>query len=145
MADTFSLPAAARLARRQCAIGYEKKRGRYIAQGEHQLDGICGAGSIHSTVADLCVYEAAFASGRLVSEATMRTALRSGERADGRATGYGFGWSVTPDFIEHSGGWTGFSAHIRRYRRRRLSIYVLSNSAAIDPKRTVISAARAFW
>src|SRR5258708_21139195 len=45
MADTFSLPAAARLARRQCAIGYEKKRSRHIAQGEHQLDGPCGAGS----------------------------------------------------------------------------------------------------
>ena len=145
MADTFSLPAAARLARRQCAIGYEKKRGRHIAQGEHQLDGICGAGSIYSTVADLSVYEAALSAGRLVSETSMRAALRSGERDDGSATGYGFGWSVTPDFIEHSGGWTGFSAHIRRYRRRRLSIYVLSNSAAIDPKRTVASAARAFW
>jgi CubicO group peptidase (beta-lactamase class C family) len=145
MADTFSLPAAARLARRQCAIGYEKKRGRHIAQGEHQLDGICGAGSIYSTVADLSVYEAALSAGRLVSDSTMRTSLRSGERDDGSATGYGFGWSVMPDLIEHSGGWTGFSAHIRRYRRRRLSIYVLSNSAAIDPKRTVASAARAFW
>jgi hypothetical protein len=75
----------------------------------------------------------------------MRAALRSGERDDGGATGYGFGWSVTPEFIEHSGGWIGFTAHIRRYRRRRLSIYVLSNSSAIDPKRTVAAAARAFW
>jgi CubicO group peptidase (beta-lactamase class C family) len=145
MADTFSLPAAARLARRQCAIGYEKKRSHYVAQPEHQLDGLCGAGSIYSTVADLSVYEAAFAAGRLVSEASMRAALRSGERDDGGATGYGFGWSVTPDFFEHSGGWIGFTAHIRRYRRRRLSIYVLSNSATIDPKRTVAAAARAFW
>jgi CubicO group peptidase (beta-lactamase class C family) len=145
MTDTFSLPAAARLARRQCAIGYEKKRSSFVAQGEHALDGICGSGSIYSTVADLCRYDAALSSGRLVAEATWRAALQSGERTDGTPTGYGFGWSVTPEFIEHSGGWTGFSSHIRRYRRRRLSIYVLSNSAAMDPKRTVVSAARAFW
>jgi CubicO group peptidase (beta-lactamase class C family) len=145
MADTFSLPAAARLARRQCAIGYEKRRRGFTAQPEHCLDGICGAGSIYSTVTDLCRYDAALAAERLVTTATMRTALRSGIRDDGTPTGYGFGWSVTPDFIEHSGGWSGFSSHIRRYRRRRLSIYVLSNSGAVDPKRTVISAARAFW
>ena len=53
--------------------------------------------------------------------------------------------SVPYDGATDAGEWTGFSAHIRRYRRRRLSIYVLSNSAAIDPKRTVASAARAFW
>jgi CubicO group peptidase (beta-lactamase class C family) len=145
MDDTFSLPAAARLARRQCAIGYQKKRRGFVAETEHRLDGICGSGSIYSTAADLCRYEAALAAGRLVSEATMRTALRSGVRDDGSPTGYGFGWAVTADFIEHSGEWIGFVSHMRRYRRRRLSIYVLSNTTSVNPERTVNSAARAFW
>jgi CubicO group peptidase (beta-lactamase class C family) len=145
MDDTFSLPAAARLARRQCAIGYEEKRRGFVAEAEHALDGICGSGSIYSTVADLVRYEAALAAGRLVSDATMRVALRSGVRDNGTPTGYGFGWNVTPDYSEHSGEWIGFVSHLRRYRRRRLSIYVLSNATSIDAERMVKSAARAFW
>ena len=122
----------------------EEARG-FLAQPEHALDGICGSGSIYSTVADLVRYEAALAARRLVSDATMRVALRSGIRDNGTPTGYGFGWNVEPDYVEHSGEWIGFTSHLRRYRRRRLSVYVLSNTTGVDPERMVNAAARAFW
>jgi hypothetical protein len=78
----YVFPNKARFAGRRCATGYEKKNGRF-AQSEHRLDGICGSGSIYSTAADLCRYDAALATNRLVSAATMRTALTSGVRHNG--------------------------------------------------------------
>ena len=127
MTDTYSLPARRRLAGRCVATG-NLKNGRYIVQSDHRLDGICGSGSIYSTVFDLCRYEAALAADRLVSAASMRTAFRSGIQDNEKSTGYGFGWDVTDEFVEHAGEWNGYASHVRRYRDRRLSIYVLSNN-----------------
>ena len=140
MRDTFSLPA--KLAGARIATGYEKERGRLAAQSGSPLDGICGAGSFYSTAADLCRYEAALASNRLVTAATMREAFRSGIDRRRKPTGYGFGWDLSEDFIEHSGGWTGFGSHIRRYRDGRLSIYALSNNPDIEPSEVVTEIAR---
>ena len=143
MTDTFSLPAAAtRLAKARVAVGYEKRRGRFWAQSGSDLDGICGSGSFYSTVTDLCRYEAALAGGGLLSAAGMRTALTSGVRRSATPTRYGFGWYLAADFVEHSGEWTGFVSHMRRYRDRRLSLYVLSNNADIEPSGIAAAAAR---
>jgi CubicO group peptidase (beta-lactamase class C family) len=149
MAHTFSQPAEARLAGRRCATGYEKKNGRHIAQSEHRLDGICGSGSIYSTAADLCRYDAALATNRLVSAATMRTALTSGVRHNGTPIHYGFGWELDMTsgarFAEHGGEWNGFVSLLRRYRDRRLSIYVLANTTGIEPEKIAKAAAKQFW
>ena len=142
MTDTFSLPGAPRLAKRRVALGYERHRGRFQAQSPSALDSICGSGSVYSTVTDLCHYEAALATNRLLSPAAVRVALTSGVRRSGTPTRYGFGWSLAADYVEHSGEWTGFVSHIRRYRDRQLSIYVLSNNADIAPRAIVAAAAR---
>jgi CubicO group peptidase (beta-lactamase class C family) len=138
--DTFSLPA--KLTGARIATGYEKERGRLAAQSGSPLDGICGSGSFYATAADLCGYEAALASNRLVTAATMREALESGIDRRRKPTGYGFGWGLSDDFIEHSGGWTGFGSHIRRYRDGRFSIYALSNNPGIEPSEVVAEIAR---
>ena len=142
MRDTFSLPA--RLGGARIATGYDKERGRLTAQSGSPLDGICGAGSFYSTAADLCGYEAALVSNRLVTAATMREAFKSGIDRRRKPTGYGFGWDLAGDFVEHSGGWTGFGSHIRRYRDGRLSIYALSNNPDVEPGEVVAEVAGVF-
>ena len=139
MRDTFSLPA--KLGGARAATGYEKERGRLAPQSGSALDGICGAGSFYATAADLCRFEAALASHRLVTAATMRDALKSGIDRRRKPTGYGFGWDLAEDFVEHSGGWTGFGSHIRRYRDGRLSIYALSNNPDVEPSEIVAEVA----
>ena len=141
MRDTFSLPAKLNGAR--VATGYEREHGRATAQSGSPLDGICGAGSFYSTAADLCRYEAALASNRPVTAATMREAFKSGVDRRRKPTNYGFGWDISDDFLEHSGGWTGFGSHIRRYRDGRLSIYALSNNPDVEPSEIVAEVARA--
>jgi CubicO group peptidase (beta-lactamase class C family) len=145
MDDTFSLPAARRLKQARAAVGYEKRGGRFKAQSGSALDGICGSGSFYSTAADLCRYENALAANCLVSAGSMRTALMSGVRQSGTPTRYGFGWSLAAEFVEHSGEWTGFVSHIRRYRHRRLSLHALSNNASVSPRDIVAAAARVFY
>jgi CubicO group peptidase (beta-lactamase class C family) len=140
MRDTFSLPA--RLGGARIATGYEKERGRLAAQSGSPLDAICGSGSFYSTAADLCRYEAALASNRLVRAATLREAFKSGIDRRRKPTGYGFGWELVDDFVEHGGAWSGFVSHIRRYRDGRLSIYVVSNNPGIDPSEIVTEIAR---
>jgi CubicO group peptidase (beta-lactamase class C family) len=147
MADTFSLPA--RLPRHRTATGYEKRKHRLRPQSGSPLDGICGSGSFYSTVADLCRYEMALAASRLVAPATMRVALTSGVNRRGRPTGYGFGWGLGTlrgeRVAEHSGGWTGFVSHQRRFLDRPLSIYVLSNNDRLEPSRITDAATGIFW
>jgi CubicO group peptidase (beta-lactamase class C family) len=146
MKDTFSPSAKASPRRRRLATGYEydKLKKRFNVASRSSLDSICGSGSFYSTVSDLCRYEAALAGNRLVSAATMRSALRSGIDRQGRKIGYGFGWRLAAHFAEHSGHWKGFAAHQRRYRDRQLSIYVLSNNPAVDPWAIVAATAKVF-
>jgi CubicO group peptidase (beta-lactamase class C family) len=144
MTDTFSLPDQKRLASARCAITYTGRFDAPIRRDSDPFDGICGAGSIYSSVADLCRYEAALASNRLVTAATMRVALTSAVRASGTETGYGFGWRLHKTYAAHAGEWNGFESYIRRYRNRRLSVYVLANRSRPDPFKIGDIAARAF-
>jgi CubicO group peptidase (beta-lactamase class C family) len=144
MTDSFSLPDAARLASIRCAAGYEKRGARYRAIGANWLDGICGAGSFYTSVADLCRYEEALAANRLVSAASMKQALTSAIDKDRKRTGYGFGWDVEPTRMSHSGGWGGFESFIIRARNRPLSVYVLGNGRWPDPARLANRAFKLF-
>jgi CubicO group peptidase (beta-lactamase class C family) len=144
MADSFSLPDRKRLASAQCATAYEPQRGGYRATGENWLDGICGAGSFYTSVADLCGYEAGLAENRLVSAASMRAALAGGIDRQRKRTGYGFGWDVDRTTMSHSGGWAGFESHMIRARNRSLSVYVLGNGEKPDPEGIAEAAFRLF-
>jgi hypothetical protein len=62
---------------------------------------------------------------------------------------YGFGWVLGKTsgvrFAEQDGSWNGFVSHLRRYRDRWLSIYVLANTTGIEAKKIVEAAAKQFW
>jgi CubicO group peptidase (beta-lactamase class C family) len=144
MADSFSVPDAARLASGRCAAGYEKGWFTLGKAGSHLLDGMCGSGSFYTTAADLCRYEAALVGNRLVSAASMREATTSGIDADRKRTGYGFGWYVDDQWMSHAGSWAGFAAFFMRGIHEPYSIYVMGNCATPDPEGIAEAAADIF-
>jgi CubicO group peptidase (beta-lactamase class C family) len=138
MRDTFSCPDP-RTSDPRHAVGYRYDEvGRFVEAPPSEFDDVIGSGSFVSTVCDLCLYEQALASHALVKPAAMRAALRSALDNRYHRVGYGFGWFLRSykgmPMAEHGGDWAGFYAHIRRFLRRPLSIYVLSNHPGIDPQ-----------
>jgi CubicO group peptidase (beta-lactamase class C family) len=144
MANSFSVPNAARLASGQCAVGYEKGWFSFGKVGGHLLDGMCGSGSFYASAADLCRYEAALVGNRLVSAERMREATASGVDAGYNRTGYGFGWYIDDEWMSHAGSWAGFAAFIQRARQYPYSIYVMGNAEAPDPAEIAQAAAEIF-
>jgi D-alanyl-D-alanine carboxypeptidase len=131
MRDTFSVPDA-RVSDPRCATGYTRdEAGALVEHGGSDFDEMVGSGSFYTTVSDLCRYDHALAGNGLVSEASMREALSSGETNDGKPVGYGFGWSLETyegmRMAEHEGDWNGYYSYVGRFLDRRLSIFVLTN------------------
>lgn len=136
MKDTFSLPDAGASESRR-ATGYGRGAwGGLEAQGGSEFDGLVGSGSFYTTLGDLCIYDQALNSNKLVSAASMREAFASGRTNDGEPTNYGFGWYLGAyndmPFADHEGAWIGFRSYICRYLEQPLSIFVLSNRPEID-------------
>jgi CubicO group peptidase (beta-lactamase class C family) len=137
MKDTFSVPGRPIDGRRRRATGYMLgKRGELVEAGTSEFDGLVGAGSFYTTVADLCLYDRALRANSLVSKASMQTAFTPGRTNDGRSTNYGFGWFLGSQkgipFADHFGTWNGFQSYIRHYTGLPLSIFALSNNPEID-------------
>jgi CubicO group peptidase (beta-lactamase class C family) len=136
MKDTFSVPDR-RVSDSRCAIGYGlDEEGGFLEQGGSEFDGLVGSGSFYTTIGDLCLYDRALNTNRLVGAASMREALTSGRTNEGNRTDYGFGWYFGlyqgMPFADHEGAWIGFRSYICRYLERPLSMFVLSNHPEID-------------
>ncbi|MGH8854419.1 MAG: serine hydrolase domain-containing protein [Telluria sp.] len=90
------------------------------------------AGALVSTVDDLARWDAAVSSGRLLKPASWQKAFTSHRLADGKATGYGYGWNVSTvqgaPTVEHGGGIYGFMAHAMRLQEQKVYVAVLTNS-----------------
>ncbi len=136
MQDTFSVPDR-RAGDSRCATGYIRDRqGGYVAHGGTGFDDVVGSGSFYTTVSDLCRYDRALATNRLLGEAGMRPIFSSGRTNDGTSVGYGFGWFLETErgmrFAEHAGEWNGFTSYMRRFLDRPFSIFLLSNHPDLD-------------
>jgi CubicO group peptidase (beta-lactamase class C family) len=131
MKDTFSVPDE-RARDSRCATGYVlDKDGGVVEFGSSEFDGLVGSGSFYTTVGDLCRYDEALKTNRLIGEAAQREAVTPGRTNDGKLTGYGLGWYLadyegTP-LAEHKGEWTGYYTYMVRYLEMPLSIFALSN------------------
>jgi D-alanyl-D-alanine carboxypeptidase len=90
------------------------------------------AGAIRSTVDDLLRWQLAVERGELLRPETWRRAHQPYRLADGRGTGYGFGWFVARTAnrpsIEHGGDINGFSSNGLWIPSERLHVIVLSNA-----------------
>jgi CubicO group peptidase (beta-lactamase class C family) len=136
MKDTFSAPDR-RVRDRRCATGYELgERGELVERGGSEFDDLVGSGSFYTTASDLCVYDQVLRTGHLVSDASMREALTSGQTNDGSPTNYGFGWYLGTyegmRCADHEGTWIGFYSYVCRSLDRPLSIFLLSNNPEIE-------------
>jgi D-alanyl-D-alanine carboxypeptidase len=90
------------------------------------------AGALISNVDDLWKWEQALAAGKLVRPDLLALAYATGHTADGRATGYGFGWTVGNfkghPVVEHGGGIEGFLTYVLRVNDAGVFVAVLCNS-----------------
>jgi CubicO group peptidase (beta-lactamase class C family) len=70
------------------------------------------AGALLSTVDDLARFQRALGAGELFSQELLERMTSPGRLADGRATGYGFGWGVSTQqgrrVLEHGGASNGY-------------------------------------
>lgn len=90
------------------------------------------AGSLVSTVDDLARWDAAVSQGKLLKPASWKRAFTPYTLADGKSTGYGYGWQVgtlqgAPQ-VSHGGGINGFSTYALRLPEQRVFVAVLSNA-----------------
>ncbi len=113
------------------ADGYELKKSALINR-DYDLTDIFSAGAIVSTVGDLAKWNAALNSEQLLNASSKSQMWTSGKLNDGKETGYGFGWHVTPPQphpnIGHGGSTSGFSATLQRFPEDKLNVIILCNS-----------------
>ncbi|WP_435017880.1 serine hydrolase domain-containing protein [Tundrisphaera sp. TA3] len=116
------------------AAGYERSWGVLrLSEWISPSLAATGDGAVVSTALDLAKWEAALDGDRLLPRATLREMWTPGRLADGKPTGYGFGWVIGErrgrPVLEHAGGFPGTSAYIGRFPDEKLSVIVLSNIA----------------
>jgi CubicO group peptidase (beta-lactamase class C family) len=90
------------------------------------------AGSLLSNVDDLALWFEGLLSGKLIDENRLKEAWSSFILADGRDSGYGFGWLMSDyqgyRLVEHGGGINGFTTHLIFVPGEKLMVALLTNS-----------------
>lgn len=91
-----------------------------------------GGGGIASTVLDLAKWDAALYGTAILTDASKAAMWTPFTLANGKPTGYGFGWEIvrTPigTLVHHNGGGFGFSTAIYRYIDARFTVIALTNT-----------------
>jgi D-alanyl-D-alanine carboxypeptidase len=96
-----------------------------------------GAGAIVSTIGDLAAWDAALASGKIVSPAGYALMSSPGKLANGKPTDYGMGLAIDKHDgharIWHNGGTVGSLTENATYPDDHLDIVVLENDITAQP------------
>jgi CubicO group peptidase (beta-lactamase class C family) len=91
-------------------------------------------GALYLTLDDYIKWDAALGTDGVLKKASWEQMWTPAKLADGKETGYGFGWmlgSVNGHKRTHHGGaWQGFTTYFDRYPDDRLTVVVLTNLAA---------------
>lgn len=137
MASSFSMPNDARFADSSRSRGYDRTRGRWVADDFDPFDKLVGSGSVYSSVEDLYRYDQALYGDGLVKQSELREMYEPIQLKDGTVVPYGFGWRRDEkdgvSFVEHGGAWEGYLSHMIRVPDRHFSIFVLANRTDISP------------
>ncbi|MFN0105096.1 MAG: serine hydrolase domain-containing protein [Bryobacteraceae bacterium] len=98
-------------------------------------------GGLVTTAEDLLRFAAAWEQEKLLKRATMRMQTERQKLADGGATGYGLGWSVSSlagnQAISHGGSQQGCKTILAMFPELKLTITVLTNSDYAEPAKFV--------
>jgi CubicO group peptidase (beta-lactamase class C family) len=128
---------------RDRAYGHSKDGDKFKRTDQSLTSAVLGDGGIYSSVEDLCKWDAALWTNRLVSAGTWRQAVTAGAN-----TAYGFGWEIASykgrTVWRHSGSTIGFRTHITRFPRERLTVIVLLNRADLDAQALALAVADMF-
>jgi CubicO group peptidase (beta-lactamase class C family) len=113
------------------AAGYEYKGGHLENRDAMQPTATGGAGMIVSTVGDLAKWNAILDRQSMLHKDSYAQIWADALLANGKPSGYGFGWFVSPrrnhPSERHGGGTAGFTADFWRLPNDRLAIIVLGN------------------
>ena len=108
------------------AYGYARRKKTWKLADQDVTSAILGDGGIYSSIDDLARWDAALASGRLLSKKTLAEAMAGQVDTDERGTRYGYGWHITDDIVWHSGEMIGFRTVFQRHGGR-LTVALLTN------------------
>lgn len=114
------------------AAGYSGKGGAFVPADALSMTQPYAAGALVSTVDDLARWNAAIGAGKLLKAATWRKAFTPYTLADGKRTGYAYGWGIGDwqgaSVISHGGGIDGFATYAARLPRQNVFVAVLENA-----------------
>jgi D-alanyl-D-alanine carboxypeptidase len=114
------------------AVGHKLEGGVWKRQTHDNPSQPWAAGAIVSTPADMAKWAIAQGDNKLLKKASWDEVWASGKLADGKPTGYGFGWRMEnageTGFLSHGGGIAGFNTYIARFPNDNLSVVVLANT-----------------
>lgn len=102
-----------------------------------EANGWCnGAGAIYSTAGDLCRWDLALMTGKVLNPESMRRMTKPRELTGGKTQDYGCGLSVGrrngETVLGHSGAVSGFLAQNVLMPRTKSAVVLLSNSENVD-------------
>ncbi len=115
------------------AMGYREDNGRFVGKDQSVTSAVLGDGGIYSSVEDLCKWEQALDTEKLVNMATRQQAFTPAILNDGTPTDYGFGWRIDEyrghQRQHHTGSTSGFRNVIQRFPADKFAVIILTNRA----------------
>jgi D-alanyl-D-alanine carboxypeptidase len=112
--------------------GYERQGDKVMAADSLSMTSPYAAGAIVSSVDDLLRWDNGLNSGRVLKPESMQRMWTSYTLANGKPTGYGYGWLISTyeghRIQEHNGGINGFFSHVTRLPDDHLYVALLFNT-----------------
>jgi cyanophycinase len=119
------------------AYGHSQNNGRWRQTDQSNTSAVLGDGGIYSSVDELYRWDQALYTEELLPQSLLKEAFADQPLADGKKSGYGFGWFVDPyrrlPRVYHTGSTTGFRTSITRFPTVHASIIVLTNRGEPAP------------
>lgn len=114
---------------RKIAISYNSK---WQIQYDDCFDGVVGDKGCYSTVHDMFLWDKAFYTGQLLSQAMMQEAYRPRSFEHPGKRNYGYGWRLTQKtdssyLVYHNGWWHGNNTVFYRNIQDTTAVIILSN------------------
>lgn len=129
------------------AAGHSKGKSGFSPARALSMTQPYAAGALVSNVDDLARWDQAITDGKLLNAASWKKAFTPYTLANGKSTGYGYGWEIGKlngaNTIAHGGGINGFSTYALRIPEEKVYVAVLSNadSGGSDPHMVAAKAA----
>ena len=126
------------------AYGHSVVDGAWRRTDQDRTSAVLGDGGVYACIDDLARWDAALGDGRLLSADSLALAFTPHVATDEPGTGYGYGWRITGDAQWHSGESIGFRNVLARWPGRGLTVVVLTNRDAPEPRSLALRIAALF-